>query len=95
MCAASSKHPVEVVAGQQQAARQFGHARRACAAVGAGEATREHLGVGIAQAGVAGGARDVDAGDAQLCKRFEFTGLADAVLVGVLPDAQLAVHTRS
>ncbi len=83
--------PIEVVAGQQQAARDFRHAAHALAAVHAREAAAPGLGVAVAQVDAAALALDVEARDAQVGQRVQLARLADAVLVHVLPDPQLAI----
>ncbi|CAM3677793.1 hypothetical protein ACAN107058_13760 [Paracidovorax anthurii] len=82
---------VEVVARQQQTARDLRHPARALAAVRACEAAAPGLRVAVAQVDAALGALDVDAGDAQVRQRVQLARLAHPVLVRVLPDAQLPI----
>ena len=78
---------VKLIRRQQQAARDLGHATGAQRAVGAGKAAAHRLGIAAAQIDIVLHTLRAQAGDAQCSQALEFARLADAVLVGVLPDA--------
>ena len=77
--------PVEGVVGKVEIAGRAG------AAVGAREGGAGGLGVAVAETDGAGGAGEVDAGDAGVSEGLQFAGIRDAVLIEVAPDLNVGV----